>query len=209
MKTVTDIKPQKRGRDRLNVFLDGTFAFSVGQEVLERGRITPGQTLTDSQIAELASGDAIGKCLQSALRLLNYRPRSEAEIRIRLGRSFAKDVVDVVISRLAARQLIDDFAFATYWRENRESFNPRGRQLLRMELSKKGVSQEAIAEALEGIDEEQSAYRAARKKERSLQKEDYDSFRRKLGSSLKRRGFSYEVANRTVERIWRETRLSS
>jgi regulatory protein len=209
MKTVTDIKPQKGGKDRANVFLDGTFAFSVSQEVLEHSCITPGQTLTDSQIADLTTDDSIEKCLQSALRLLNYRPRSEVEIRIRLGQRFTKDVVDGVISRLTKRQLIDDFAFATYWKENRESFNPRGRRLLRLELSKKGVSREVINEVLEGIDEEESAYRAARKKERSLQQDDYDSFRRKLGSSLKRRGFSYEVADRTVERIWRETRQSS
>ncbi len=205
MKTVTDIKPQKRGKDRANIFLDGTFAFSVSQEVLEHSCITPGQTLTDSQIADLTTDDSIVKCLQSALRLLNYRPRSEAEIRIRLSRRFDREAVDSVISQLMARQMIDDLTFATFWKENRESCNPRSQRLLRLELSKKGVSQEVIAEVLEGIDEEESAYRAAKKKERSLQREDYDSFRRKLGSSLRRRGFSYEVIKRTVERIWRES----
>ena len=209
MKTVTDIKPQKRGKDRANIFLDGTFAFSMSRAVVEHSCITPGQALTDSQIAELMTGDTIEKCREAALRLLNYRPRSEAEIRIRLGRRFTREVVDGVISQLMERRLIDDLAFATFWKENRESFNPRGRRLLRMELSKKGVSQEVITEVLEGIDDEESAYRAAKKKERSLQKDDYDSFRRKLGSSLKRRGFSYEVSNRTIERIWREAHQSS
>ena len=33
---------------------------------------------------------------------------------------------------------------------------------------------------------------------------DYDVFRRKLGAYLVRRGFSYEVTNRTVQRVWRE-----
>ena len=205
MKTVTDIKPQKRGKDRANIFLDGTFAFSVSQEVLEHSCITPGQTLTDSQIADLTTDDSIVKCREAALRLLNYRPRSEAEIRTRLSRRFDREAVDSVISQLMARQMIDDLTFATFWKENRESCNPRSQRLLRLELSKKGVSQEVIAEVLEGIDEEESAYRAAKKKERSLQREDYDSFRRKLGSSLRRRGFSYEVIKRTVERIWRES----
>lgn len=209
MKTITGIKPQRRGKDRANIFLDGAFAFSVNKAVVEHSCIAPGQVLTDAQIAELTAGDSAEKCLQAALRLLNYRPRSEAEIRSRLRRRFDREVVDSVISQLTARQMIDDFAFATFWKENRESCNPRGQRLLRLELSKKGVSQEVIAEVLEGVDEEESAYRAAKRKERSLRGEDYDSFRLKLGSSLRRRGFSYEVVKRTVERIWRETRHSS
>jgi len=209
MKTVTDIKPQRKGKDRANVFLDGAFAFSLSKAVVDHNRLVPGQMLTDSQIAELTVGDSIEKCRAAALRLLNYRPRSAAEIRLRLGSRFDREVVDSVISQLTARQLIDDFAFATFWKENRESCNPRGQRLLRMELSAKGVSQEVISEALQGWDEGDSAYRAAKKRERSLQKDDYDSFRRKLGSALRRRGFSYEVTNRTVERVWRETRQTS
>ncbi len=209
MKTVTDIKPQRKGKDRTNVFLDGAFAFSLSKAVVDHNRLVPGQMLTDSQIAELTTGDSIEKCRAAALRLLNYRPRSAAEIRLRLGSRFDREVVDSVISQLTARQLIDDFAFATFWKENRESCNPRGQRLLRMELSAKGVSQEVISEALQGWDEGDSAYRAAKKRERSLQKDDYDSFRRKLGSALRRRGFSYEVTNRTVERVWRETRQTS
>ena len=209
MKTITDIKPQRRGRDRANIFLDGAFAFSVSKAVVKSSCIEPGQVLTDSQIAELTAGDSVEKCLQTALRLLNYRLRSEAEIRTRLCRRFDREVVDSVISQLTDKQMIDDLAFATFWKQNRESCNPRGQRLLRLELSKKGVSQEVIAEVLEGIDEEESAYRAAKKKERSLQREDYDSFRSKLGSSLRRRGFSYEVIKCTVERIWRESQYSS
>jgi regulatory protein len=209
MKTITDIKPQRRGRNRANVFLDGAFAFSLSKATVEHSRIALGQVLTDSQIAELTAGDSVEKCLQAALRLLNYRLRSEAEIRVRLCRRFDREVVDSVISQLTDKQMIDDFAFATFWKQNRESCNPRGQRLLRLELSKKGVSQEVITEVLEGLDEEESAYRAAKKKERSLQREDYDGFRRKLGSSLRRRGFSYEVIKRTVERIWRESHHSS
>jgi hypothetical protein len=33
---------------------------------------------------------------------------------------------------------------------------------------------------------------------------DYQSFQRRLGDYLKRRGFAYEVINLTIERIWQE-----
>lgn len=206
MKTITAIETQKRGRERVSIFLDGRFAFSVGRGVVEEHGLHPGQVLSDSRVEELAAADLFGKCLNAALRLLSYRPRSEAEIRTRLSRRFDGETIEGVILRLRERQMIDDVAFAAFWREARDSFSPRGRWLLKAELRHKGVDPEVIDEVLDGIDDEESAYRAAQKRGRTLAKEDYETFRRKLGAFLRRRGFSYEVANRTTERLWQELR---
>lgn len=204
MKTITAIEAQKRGRERVSIFLDGKFAFSVGRSVVEECDLHPGQLLSDSQVDELAAADLVGKCLNAALRLLSYRPRSEAEIRTRLSRRFNGETIEGVILRLRERQIIDDVAFATFWREERDSFSPRGRRLLKVELRNKGIDLEVIDEVLDGIDDEESAYRAAQKRGRTLAKEDYETFRRKLGAFLRRRGFSYGVVNRTTERLWQE-----
>ncbi len=204
MKTITAIEAQKRGRERVSIFLDGKFAFGVGRSVVEEHGLHPGQVLSDSQVEELAAADLVGKCLNAALRLLSYRPRSEAEIRTRLSRRFNGETIEGVILQLRERQMIDDVAFAAFWREARDSFSPRGRRLLKVELRHKGVDPEVIDEVLDGIDDEESAYRAAQKRGRTLAKEDYETFRRKLGAFLRRRGFSYGVVNRTTERLWQE-----
>ncbi|MCK5653670.1 MAG: RecX family transcriptional regulator [Dehalococcoidia bacterium] len=204
MKTITDIETQKRGRERVSIFLDGRFAFSVGRGVVEEHGLHPGQVLSDSRVEELAVADLFGKCLNAALRLLSYRPRSEAEIRTRLSRRFNGETIEGVILQLRERQMIDDVAFAAFWREARDFFSPRGRRLLKVELRNKGIDRELIDKVLNGIDDEESAYRAAQKRGRTLAKEDYETFRRKLGAFLRRRGFSYEVANRTTERLWQE-----
>lgn len=204
MKTITAIEAQKRGRERVSIFLDGRFAFSVGRGVVEEHGLHPGQLLSDSRVEELAAADLVGKCLNAALRLLSYRPRSEAEIRTRLSRRFNGETIEGVILQLRERQMIDDVAFAVFWREARDSFSPRGRRLLKVELRHKGVDPEVIDEVLDGIDDEESAYRAAQKRGRTLAKEDYETFRRKLGAFLRRRGFSYGVVNRTTERLWQE-----
>ncbi|MBE0415196.1 MAG: RecX family transcriptional regulator [Dehalococcoidia bacterium] len=203
MKTITAIEAQKRGKDRFNVFLDGAFAFSLRREVVQEEGLHPGQMLSDSQIEELGRADLSGKCLDAALRLLSYRPRSEAEIRARLSRRFDGKIIERVLLQLKARQMIDDAAFAQFWRENRESFSPRSKRFLKLELRRKGIEPGVIDEVLEGIDEEESAFRAAQRKGRTLER-DYETFRRKLGAFLSRRGFSYGVINRTVERLWQE-----
>lgn len=204
MKTITAIETQKRGRERVNIFLDGRFAFSVGRGVVEEHGLHHGQVLSDSRVEELAAADLFGKCLNAALRLLSYRPRSEAEIRTRLSRRFNGETIEGVILQLRERQMIDDVAFAAFWREARDSFSPRGRLLLKVELRNKGIDTELIDKVLDGIDDEESAYRAAQKRGRTLAKEDYETFRRKLGAFLRRRGFSYGVVNRTTERLWQE-----
>ena len=204
MKTITAIEEQKRRRERVSIFLDGRFAFSVGRGVVEEHGLHPGQVLSDSRVEELAAADLFGKCLNAALRLLSYRPRSEAEIRTRLSRRFNGETIEGVILQLRERQMIDDVAFAAFWREARDSFSPRGRLLLKVELRNKGIDPELIDKVLDGIDDEESAYRAAQKRGRTLAKEDYETFRRKLGAFLRRRGFSYGVVNRTTERLWQE-----
>lgn len=204
MRTITAIEAQKRRRDRVNVFLDGAFAFSLGIEVVGERGLHLGQALTDSQIEELERADLFQKCLNTALRFLSYRPRSEAEIRARLRRGFEGETIDRVLLQLKARGMIDDAAFAQFWREDRESFSPRSRRLLKLELRRKGVDLELVGDVLEGVDEEESAYRAAQGRVRLLAREDHDTFKRKLGPFLRRRGFSYEVIGRAIERLWDE-----
>jgi regulatory protein len=203
MNTITAIEDQKRRKDRVNIFLGGSFAFSLERMVVQEQGLHLGQMLSDSQIDKLTKAEIYGKCLEAAFRLLSYRPRSEAEIRRRLGRRFEKETIDRVVLHLKERQIVDDGAFARFWTENRESFSPRSRRLIKRELRSKGIDSEVADEVLEGIDDEESAYRAAQRKGRNLGK-DYEIFRQKLGAFLGRRGFSYDIINRTIERLWQE-----
>ena len=99
---------------------------------------------------------------------------------------------------------MDDTAFAQFWKENRESFSPRSQRMTRLELRRKGVASEVIDRVVGDIDENESAYRAAIPKVRHLKSAEYDVFRRRLGEYLRRRGFNYEVINRTVDKMWQE-----
>lgn len=204
MKTITSIESNKRKGERASIFLDGLYAFSLGRNVVEEHGLHPGQVLSSSQVEELAGTEIYGKCLDAALRLLRYRPRSEAEIRTRLSRRFNTEAVKEVIYQLRASQMIDDVTFAEFWREQRDNFSPRGSQLLKMELRHNGVDPEIIDEVLDGIDDDENAYRAAQRRMHVLGREDYETFGQKMSAFLRRRGFSYEVVKRTTERLWQE-----
>jgi len=144
-------------------------------------------------------------CLDAAFRCLSYRPRSEFEVSSRLEKKgFDPKSIQNVLQNLQAQGLIDDLSFARYWKTNRESFSPRGRPMLRSELRQKGVAADIIAAAIEDVDEKTGAYRAAQKKAMRLPAPDYETFRRRLGTFLRRRGFTYQTAQQTVDRLWME-----
>lgn len=205
MRTITALKAQKRPRGRVNVFLNGAFAFSLGAEVVEEVGLGMGQALSLSQIEELTGSDLFRRCHQIALHYLSYRPRSQWEVRQRLRRhGFEDEIVDGVLSKLRQQGQVDDTVFAQIWRRDREAFSPRGRRLLEFELRRRGVAAEIVDEVTSGLDDDASAYQAAQRKLGTWAKLDYQGFRRRMVAYLQRRGFDYGAINRTVARLWQE-----
>lgn len=205
MSVITGLKTGKRREKRVNVFLDGTFAFSLDAEVVTKAALRIGQELEPRQEEELAGADRYQRCFNAAIRFLSYRPRSEREVLQRLLKHGYDEVtIEKAISRLKELELVDDTEFARYWAENREQFSPRSRSLVTWELQRKGLDREIIDQIVTGVNEDESACRAARKKARSLPITDYQIFRQRLWGYLGRRGFNYEVVKRTVEIIWKE-----
>ncbi len=205
MSRITALRAGKGRRKRVNIYLDGKFAFSLAAEVAVKEGLRVEQELSADDIKTLFRSDDLQRCFSAATLYLSYRPRSEPELRERLHRrGFNDDSIEDTLARLKKQGLLDDTAFAQFWTENRDYFSPRSQRLTRLELKRKGVSEEIIDRVVDNIDDEDSAYRAGLKKARSLSRSDYPSFRRRLGDHLKRRGFSYEVINHTVELLWQE-----
>jgi len=205
MSKITKLTVGRSREKRLNVFLDGKFTFSLLAEVAIKEGLQVGQELSANQVEVLTGSNHFHRCLNAAIRYLGYRPRSEAEVRQRLQRhGFNGDCTEKVLAQLKEQGLVDDTAFARFWKENRESFSPRSQRLTRLELQRKGLDGGVIDRVVGEVDDSDSAYRAALGKTRRLLPSDYQGFRRRLGEYLRRRGFNYEVINDTVERVWKE-----
>lgn len=202
---ITDIRPQKRKRDRVNVYLDGEYTFTVGTMVAPSLR--RGDSLSDEEIEELQMQDSVQTAYDRTLKYLAYRPRSTGEVRRYLReKRVPEQAHEQVLERLSAVGLLDDLAFVQYWVENRETFRPRGRRLLRQELRQKGIGNELIAEALREVDEEKSARRAALKRRHRYAQLDDEGFRHKMYSFLRGRGFAHEVIRETISHLLHQRR---
>jgi regulatory protein len=199
--TVTAIKQQKRNPTRVNIYLDGAYAFPLAKIVAAWLKV--GQELSTEKIDELKGKDSIEAAYQRALNFLSYRPRSQAEFERNLRRNeLAEEVIASVVERLKAAKLLDDNEFGRIWVENRSAFRPRGAYALRAELRQKGLSDETIEQTLQGLPEVELARQAAERKARQLKNLDWQTFRTKLSAHLSRRGFGYELVSEAVPAAW-------
>jgi regulatory protein len=208
MKKITAIKVQKKDPKRVNIYLDGEFAFGLAR--VTAAWLQTGQILDEEKIAKLQAEDLRERALQQALLFLSYRARSEAEIRQNLRKhEYPELVIEETLERLREDGFANNKQFARAWVENRTTFRPRGRHVLAMELRQKGIDDSTIESVLENIDDEALAYEAGLKKARKLalsltKGQEWSEFRKKISEFLARRGFSYPVIAPIVTRLWDE-----
>jgi regulatory protein len=87
--------------------------------------------------------------LAAALRFLEARSRSTAEVRKRLGQAgYRPELIEGAIERLTELGMLDDAEFARLWVESRDRAHPRGEHALIIELRQKGIEATVIAATL-------------------------------------------------------------
>ena len=204
MKKITAVQVQKKTPNRVNIYLDGEFAFGLARIVAAWLKV--GAELDEKKIEQLQAEDARERAFQQAMLFLSYRARSESEIRKNLQKhEIPEAVIDETLDQLRRDGLANDGQFAKAWVENRSEFRPRSRRLMALELRQKGLDDESTKSALENVNDEPLAYDAAKKRAARYKDLEWNDFRKKLTDFLARRGFSYSVTSIVVARVWNET----
>src|SRR5271165_3309163 len=137
------------------------------------------------------------------LRLLTARARTRAELAGQLAkRGYPDDVSNRVLDRLGAVGLVDDADFAEQWVRSRRLNAGKGKRALAAELRTKGVGDDVISAALDGIDAGAERDQAVGLVRKRLRRENLDGdeakVARRLVGMLARRGYSQTMAFDTV-----------
>ncbi len=138
------------------------------------------------------------KYYQKALRFLSFRPRSEKEIFKYLNKKLKdRHQVAQIITRLKNENLINDEEFVDWWLEQRFSFNPKSKKVLRLELLQKGIAKNLIEEKLASISQHQiqTAIQTLIAKKAKLYPPQ------KLINYLTARGFEYDLVKNLVDEL--------
>ena len=206
---VTAIRAQVRQSQRVSIDIDGEFAIGVSLDTLAHEGIFVGQHLDQQHIDRLVASDNYDRAKQSALRLLEIRPRSHRELTDRLRqKAYDSTTISAVCARLSEAGLIDDHAFATYLVEQRIRTASRGSSAIQRDLYKHGITKDAISTLSQqhdiGASDADHALLYARKLANRLRGLDKVTYTRRLSGVLLRRGYPMSAVRAAVQTCWAE-----
>jgi len=192
---LTGLEPDPFQPGALRLLVDGKPYCSLPASSEAAARVEVGQVIDRETQARIESAADAEAAYRTALRALERRPFSRAELERRLlRRGHPPDAVQAAIERATAAGLVDDRRFALHFVQTRAA-RGRGPARLRRDLRAVGVENAVIDEALaegwpEDTDPETAALALARKRAAQLGSLPTDVKRRRLLGYLARRGYS-------------------
>jgi regulatory protein len=189
------------------VHLDGVPALELSDWTIGKCSLRTGDDLDEQTIDKIKSTEAEAQAKNIAINYLSYRLRSSKEIIDHLTKKgFARECAENVTRQLQSARMVNDLEFARAFVRDRLKRKPTGQALLRLQLIAKGITSSmtdiVLAELISQQNQQESALRAVKRKIQVTQylKINLDKEKRKkrLLDFLLRRGFSYEIAMKTI-----------
>lgn len=176
---ITNLSVQQRDPNRVNVFVDGKYKFSLDVSQVVSLSIKVGREYDEQELTDLEQESQFGKLYGRALEYCLMRPHSEREVRDYLWRKtrpkkilkhisrregstfteeqrevverpgVSQEIADSVFERLVEKKYVDDEAFTRFWVENRNQTKGMSRRKLEAELRSKGVANDTIERNLQ------------------------------------------------------------
>jgi regulatory protein len=198
MAKITSIKQQKKNPERVSVFVDGKYTFSLSLDELVTHKLKNNQELDEVDIKKFKKISEDGKMKARALNWILGRPHSTREFRNYMFRKKAdKDLAEQLAEEFTNKNYLNDTKFAEWFTELKQRAGKSDRQI-RAELFKKGISRQIIEEIMEeqgGREQERLQMLIAKKLKSSRYRQDP----LKLKQYLARQGFGYQEIEQALK----------
>ena len=205
MNIITKIECGNRNKNRVNIYIDEEYAFSVDMEIVYKEGLKVKNPVDYDKLKKIIEEDNYIKCKNAAIRIIERSYKSEKEIKDKLlKKEFDNNTVNRTLSFLKEYNLIDDEKLVSMYVIDR--LRNQGEKKIKYSLMQKGINEELIYRELNKInndDLEDIAYNLALKKYEVLSKRENDKYKlyQKLTRYLMSRGYGYDLISRVVKRI--------
>ena len=196
--TITAIEPQKRNKDRYNIYADGEYAASLGAEAIVKAGIKTGAPISKKALDDAVLADNVQFAFDSAVKLLAHGMRTRGDLEQRLrGRGIAEEAIVPALDKLESYGYVDDMAYAREFVNSDIASGRWGRAAVAHRLREKRLPREIIEQAMLAYTEEEERENARRQLEsiKSKSAGDKRQMRQKAYAALARRGFSSDIIN--------------
>lgn len=189
---ITSIKQQVKNPERVSIFVDGKYEFSLSLDELVKHKLVSGQELDQGDVKKYKKISADGKLRMRSLEWLMNRPHSEREFRDYLYRKKVEpEQIESLVNEMTQKGYLNNAKFAAWFTEL-QARRGKSDRAIRAELFKKGISRELADEALpqEAGDETERLKAMIIKKQKLTR---YKNDPEKLMCYLVAQGFSWQV----------------
>ena len=145
---ITDVAPQKNNKNRVSVFVDGEYAFSLDSADALRLGVKVDAEITEKDIEIYNLESNLSKAKSKAFDIVSRKAVTEKGLRDALfKKGYDKVIVDIVVDTMQEYNYINDFDFC-------ESFFEYAKQKgwgilkIKSELKRRGVSEVVMRDAL-------------------------------------------------------------
>lgn len=194
---ITVLKQQLRNPERVSVFIEGKYSFSLGLDELVKYGLKQNDELTTADVKKYKQISADGKLRARALEWLLSRPRSAREFKDYLFRKKTNpELSEKLVNEFTKKGYLDDYKFSLWFVDVLQRKN-KSRRAIQAELYKKGIVREITEQVLAevGVDEEVALAELVAKKRRLTR---YKNDPEKLARYLTNQGFSYHSVKQVL-----------
>lgn len=203
MNIITKIEIGKKNKDRVNIFINEEFAFSVSAEIVYKENLKVKQDIDIDYFKKIVNEDNYIKCKNTALKIIERTHKSEKEIRDKLAlKEYENHIIDKAINFLKEYNFLNDNNYAKMY--VRDKSKTQGQMKIKYTLKQKGIDEELIEKELSMLDNDnikEVALDLASKKYKTLCKRENDKYKlkQKLYRFLMGKGYEYNLISEVVK----------
>jgi regulatory protein len=200
---ITSAERNKKNKDRMSIYIDGRFAFTISEEDYLSMNLYEKKEITDEELDYIKNTLNFRTAKAAAVRYLSLKLRTEKEVRRKLHEDGYDDQnTENVISELKAIGYINNKLYAQKYVFDRSKLKPKSKKLLKLELQSRGISPEIADEVLEDwkVDEAVVAEELVRRKFGKYNLSD-EGVREKVYMFLNHRGYNRELVEEVLNKL--------
>jgi regulatory protein len=194
---ITSIKQQAKNPERVSVFVDGKYSFSLSLDELVKEKLKNGDELDVSRVGQLKKISEDGKLRARALEWLMNRPHSTKEFKDYMRRKKADPkLIDELVEEFTQKGYLNEADFGRWLVELRQRAGKSDRAI-KAELFKKGLPR-AVVEEILVKDEEAELMRIKLIISKKGNQSRYANDPQKLAQFLARQGFDWPLIKQAL-----------
>lgn len=200
---ITSVERSKKNKDRLSIYIDGKFAFTISEEDYVSMNLYENTTITQETVDYIINTLNFRKAKAIAVRYLSMKLRTENEVMEKLrSEGYDSRCAQNVIDELKSIGYINNILYAQKFVFDRSKLKPMSKKMMKKELQNKGIPDDIADAVLEDWKIEDNAVAISLLK-RKYGKYDLNDEKiyKKAYMFLLHRGFSHDTIEEAIQCI--------